>query len=241
MKQFIGIVGLLLLSSQALAETGVLAEVPTMVELSNREINRIVCPGPLTDLIFSEEKGLTGHFSGNNAFIKFTAEEFDGVRHYPEELSELYLISNGAVYTLIAAPMAINAVTFRLAPPKSDTVASNLARFRNMPLEKQALEVIKEAYHGMYASGYRVTDRDEAIDLGPEMEVMLQESVEVDGLGLRLKTFTVTARDTEVLLDEKLFLSVAIGTRILGVAMEDHRLNPGASTRVFVVEQKAGG
>jgi hypothetical protein len=72
---------LLLTTGQAFAGEGVPAEVPTLVELSDREINRIVCPGQMTDLIFSEEKGLTGHFSGNNAFIKFTAEEVGGNHH----------------------------------------------------------------------------------------------------------------------------------------------------------------
>ena len=51
---------LLLITCNALAEQGIPAEVPTMVELSSREINRIVCPGQMSDLIFSEEKGLTG-------------------------------------------------------------------------------------------------------------------------------------------------------------------------------------
>jgi conjugal transfer pilus assembly protein TraK len=79
MKKLCFSIGCLLLStSHAVAGEGVPAEVPTMVELSAKEINRIVCPGQMSDLIFSEEKGLTGHFSGNNAFIKFTAEEVGG-------------------------------------------------------------------------------------------------------------------------------------------------------------------
>ena len=135
---------LLLAAGQCLAENGVPAEVPTLVELSSREINRIVCPGPMTDLIFSEEKGLTGHFSGNNAFIKFTAEEANGKRTYPEEPSEIYAICNGAVYTLIATPTETSAVTVRLAAAKAETVAENLERYRNLPLEKQALQLLRE-------------------------------------------------------------------------------------------------
>ena len=69
-KLFAAVCSLLLSGNFALAEDGVLAEVPTMVQLSNKDINRIVCPGPMSDLIFSKEKGITGHFSGNNAFIK---------------------------------------------------------------------------------------------------------------------------------------------------------------------------
>jgi len=77
-------------------------EMPTIVQLSNRDINRIVCSGPMSDLIFSEEKGVTGHFAGNNAFIKFKAEELNGLLTYAETPSELFVVCNGAVYTLIA-------------------------------------------------------------------------------------------------------------------------------------------
>ena len=73
--------------SPALAEDGVPAEVPTMVELSGKEINRIVCPGQMSDLIFSKEKGITGHFSGNNAFIKFTIEDKAASSSMPRSLA----------------------------------------------------------------------------------------------------------------------------------------------------------
>jgi conjugal transfer pilus assembly protein TraK len=57
------------------AEDVIPAEVPTAVELSNTDIYRSVCPGPLRDLIFSKEKGMTGHFPGKNAFVKFKIED----------------------------------------------------------------------------------------------------------------------------------------------------------------------
>lgn len=55
----------------AYAASPILPEVTTAVELSSSDINRIVCSGPINDLIFSKEKGLEGHFVGNNAFVKF--------------------------------------------------------------------------------------------------------------------------------------------------------------------------
>lgn len=95
--------------------------------------------------LLPEEKGLTGHFSGNNAFIKFTAEEANGKRTYSQEPSEIYAICNGAVYTLIATPTETSAVTVRLAAAKAETVAENLSATGNLPLEKQALQLLREA------------------------------------------------------------------------------------------------
>ena len=229
----------LLTAGPVLAGEGVPAEVPTMVELSAREINRIVCPGPMTDLIFSEEKGLTGHFSGNNAFVKFTAEEVNGTLTYHQEPSEIYAVCNGAVYTLIAAPAEINAVTVRLALAKSETVAQNLARYQNMPLEKQALQLIKEGYSGVFPSSYQVSDRAVPVPLCPDLDLIQQQVVEIEGVGLRLKSMKATSRlSTDMELSEQTFLDSAVGSPILAVAVEQQVLKPGASTRVFVVERK---
>ncbi|MDD2462882.1 MAG: type-F conjugative transfer system secretin TraK [Desulfobulbus sp.] len=230
---------LLLTAGPALAGEGVPAEVPTMVELSAKEINRIVCPGQMSDLIFSEEKGLTGHFSGNNAFIKFTAEEVGGKLRYSKEPSEIYAVCNGSVYTIIGAPAEINAVTVRLALPKSETVEKNIARYKNMPLEKQALQLIKEAYDGVFPSSYQVIDKALPVSLCPDLDLVRQQVVEIEGVGLRLKSFKATSRlATDLELAEKTFLAAAVGNPILAVAIEQHNLKPTQSTRVFVVERK---
>lgn len=236
-KLFVAACLLLLTGSGVLAEDGVLAEVPTMIQLSNRDINRVVCPGPMSDLIFSKEKGMTGHFSGNNAFVKFTIEDKNGKLIYAQEPSELYAVCNGSVYTIIAAPSAIDAVTVRLAMPKSDSVDKNIARYRNMPVEKQALQIIREAYSGTYPSSYRVTNKRQPLALCPDLDVALQEYVEVDGVGLRLKEFKVSSKNN-VDVDEKTFLSSKVSDSILAVAVEEHKLKSGQSTRVFVVEKK---
>ena len=230
---------LLLTAGPTLASDGVPVEVPTMVELSAKEINRIVCPMQMTDLIFSEEKGLTGHFSGNNAFIKFTAEEVGGKLKYSKEPSEIYAVCNGSVYTIIGAPAEINAVTVRLALPKSETVEKNIARYKNMPLEKQSLQLIKEAYDGAFPSSYQVIDKAVAVHLCPDLDLIRQQVVEVEGVGLRLKSFKATSKlATDLELAEKTFLTAIVGNPILAVAVEQHTLKPGESTRVFVVERK---
>jgi conjugal transfer pilus assembly protein TraK len=229
----------LALCGNAYAETGIPPEVPTMVEFSNKEINRIVCSGPISDLIFSKEKGLTGHFTGNNAYIKFSIEEVNGKRSYAGEPSELYVVCDGATYSLVANPSDRDAATVRLAPPKSDGVNKNISLFKNMPIEKQALKLIKEGYVGTYPSSYKVTEnKPTGISLCPFLEVVPKESVDVDGVGLRLRIFQITLLNEEQVVDEKIFLSGRISDSILAVAVEDHKLKSGDKTRLFVVEKK---
>jgi conjugal transfer pilus assembly protein TraK len=221
------------------ADTVIPAEIPTAVELSNMDINRIVCSGTMTDLIFSQEKGMTGHFSGNNAFIKFKIEDMGGEYIYADEQSELFVVCNNTVYNLIVTPTDIPSVTIRLASPKGDSFRKNIAHYKNLPLEKQALQIIREAYDGTYPSSYRVSEPAKVETLSPDVEVTLTQVVDVDGVGLRLKKYVVKSLVQEpVTLNEKLFLSSSVSGSILAVAIEDHNLDPGQTTSVFVVDQK---
>jgi len=214
-------------------------DMPSIVQLSNRDINRIVCSGPMSDLIYSEEKGVTGHFSGNSAFIKFKAEELDGQLTYAETPSELFIVCNGAVYTLIAEPHATSSVTLHLAAPAKDVFKKNIDLYKNMPLEKQVLQIIKEGYEGGYPSSYKVSNADTLIPLCGDLSVNLMQTVDVEGIGLRLKQFKVASkRDETMELKEKTFLSLFISEAILAVAIEDQVLNTGEMTRVFVVEKR---
>lgn len=221
------------------ADNVIQAEIPTSVELSNIDINRIVCPGPMNDLIFSQEKGMTGHFSGNNAFIKFQIEAAGDEYYYAEMQSELFVICNNAVYTLIVTPMDIPSVTLRLASPKGDSFKKNIALYKNLPLEKQALQIIREAYNGTYPTSYRIAQSSKLIILSPDLETKLLQVVDVDGVGLRLKKYQVKSlAQDRIDVNEKIFLTSTISQSILAVAVEDHTLNPGEITRAFVVDQK---
>ena len=241
MKYFIPITAVLLAmpAGTCQADTVIPAEIPTAVEFSNVDINRIVCSGPMTDLIFSQEKGMTGHFSGNNAFIKFKIEDVGGEYIYADEQSELFVVCNNTVYTLIVTPTNIPSVTIRLASPRGDSFRKNIAHYKNLPLEKQALQIIREAYDGAYPSSYRVSEPAKVESLSPDLEITLTQVVDVDGVGLRLKKYSVRSLVQDpVTVGEKLFLTSSVSGSILAVAIEDHNLNAGQTTRVFVVDQK---
>lgn len=226
-------------AGNCLASEVIQAEIPTSVKLSNRDINRIVCPGPMNDLIFSQEKAMTGHFSGNNGFIKFKIQDSGGEYTYADTQSELFVVCNNAVYTLLVTPADIPSVTLRLASPKGDTFKKNISHYQKMPLEKQALLLIREAYHGEYPTSYRISDSTRMISLSPDLEVQLVQVVDVDGVGLRLQKYLAKSRaESFVDIDEQLFLSSSISDSILAIALENHTLEPHQSTMIFVVDQK---
>ena len=217
----------------------ILPEVTTAVDLSSSDVNRINCPGTINDLIFSKEKGIEGHFVGSNAFVKFAITVQDDEKHYSNTPSELFVSCNNTIYTLIATPKRIPSVTLRLAPSPSQDLKQNIAHYQALPFEKKVLQLLREAYLQEYQESYRITAADGEVNISVELSVRLKKIVDVEGVGLRLKEYLVRpAAGDSVHVTEKDFLKSRLGERIIAVAVEDHTIAPGKSSRVFIVEQR---
>jgi len=67
-----------------LGKTGysiVLPDAPAAVPLSASDVNRVTCAnGKITDVIYSQEKGLSVKYSGKDAFIKISGDKAKGAR-----------------------------------------------------------------------------------------------------------------------------------------------------------------
>ena len=216
-------------------------EVTTAVELSATDVNRIVCPGTINDLIFSKEKGIEGHFVGNNAFVKFSILVDAEGKEYTTTPSELFVSCGGAVYSLIATPKFIPSVTLRLAPPPAVDLKQNIEHYQALPFEKKVLQLIREAYLGEFPESYQVTMADALVALSDDLSVRLTKTVEVEGAGLRLKEYLARSADGgSRRITEREFLRPTMGERIVAVVVENQDLEPGQSSRVFIVEQRGG-
>ena len=214
-------------------------EVTTAVDLSSSDVNRINCPGTINDLIFSKEKGIEGHFSGSNAFVKFAISVEGDEKHYADTPSELFVSCNNTIYTLIATPKRIPSVTLRLAPSPSQDLKQNIDHYQALPFEKKVLQLVREAYLQEYQESYRISAADMEVNISADLTVRLKKIVDVEGVGLRLKEYLVQpAAGDSVHVTEKDFLKSRLGERIIAVAVEDHTIAPGKSSRVFIVEQR---
>lgn len=223
----------------AQASSPILPEVTTAVDLSSSDINRIVCPGTINDLIFSKEKGIEGHFVGNNAFVKFTITVQGDDKKYSNTPTELFVSCNDTIYSLIATPKRIPSVTLRLSPPTTGDFKQNISRYQGLPFEKKVLQLIREAYQGVYPDSYRISDTDAQVNISVDLSVRLVRIVHVEGVGLRLKEYKVKGTsDENISVSEKDFLKPEMGENIIAVVVENHTIEQGGSTRVFIVEQR---
>jgi conjugal transfer pilus assembly protein TraK len=235
---------------QDLAQT-VLPEKAVSVKLSNRDVNRLVCPGEIKDISYSQEKKVIAKVVGSNAYIKFQITknsdygiEGDKEFKYVDKPSEFYVTCAGNVYTIIADPDDIPAQTVRLSSGKKTAIKKNAAFFKDMPYEEKVVKLIQAVYTENFPDSFSVENTStELFDI--DYNLTLTRIVSVEGEGLRLKEISVRLKDTDGEfekreLSEKDFLRSSIAKTPLAVSIYPLVIETGDTARVFVVERVNG-
>jgi conjugal transfer pilus assembly protein TraK len=224
----------------------VLPEVATKVLLSNRDVNRIICMnGPIKDIIYSKEKGITVKTNGNNAFVKFliSRDPATGDFIYTKIPSELYVVcgSDSTVYTLITVPRDIPAQTVQLISHKKE-IKKNLSLFEGIPFEKKVLLLVKDAYRDKIPESFTVKVLNRPLNIFRDIDISLKRQIIADGEGLGLKEYVLTLRPTstktQMHLEEKFFLLPELAQKPVGIALEHMTLQKGRVSRLFIVERR---
>ena len=238
----------------------VLPDVTTRVDLSNRDINRITCMGGrlMKNVVLSTEKGVTSKSDGSNAFIKFKImkNSATGDMSYIKEPVELYVMcgSEGDTYTLIGQPKNITAQTVQLVSNKPN-IRKNHSDFKDMPLEKKALEIIRQSYSGDFPESYTVKQVEKELSLfiskgrvkkgtvdakASNVRVDMKRIVEIEGEGLLLKEYALKLTDDypedEIKVSEKMFLLPELANSPVALALDPMIIGKKYDTRLFVLE-----
>jgi conjugal transfer pilus assembly protein TraK len=220
-------------------------EITTQVRLSNSDINRVICPVDIKDVIYSEEKGLTVNLAGENAFVKFSVVRKDGKDMYSMTPSELYFVCDGAVYTMIAMPARIPAQTIQLAAGRAGTARKNIELYGELPFEKKIITIVKRVYTNDLPDSFTKTVVGRKMDIFKDLEVTLRSTYAIEGEGLRVKEFEVRIPPASTLesisYKENDFLRTDISLHPVAVSAESMTLKKGETSRVFVVERNEGG
>ena len=217
----------------------VLPETETPVDLSSSDINRLVCPVDIKDVIYSKEKGVIVKITGKNAFIKFLVKKEGDKENYSTTPTEMYVVCGAATYNLIAMPKRIPARTVILSNG-DNKVKKNESLFKGMPFEKELLSIIKYVYKQEIPDSFSVTEEHQPFNLYKRdgLNLILIRSVRIDGEGLRAKEFAVRAiKNAE--LNEKDFLKNELATNPVAIAIDKLRLAPGDTARVIIIERVA--
>lgn len=222
-------------------------EVTTPVVLSNTDVNRIVCTdGEINDVFSSQEKGIVIQPKGKNAFVKYLIN-VDGARKtLVNEITEIHIVCNEAVYTLIAQPKRVQSRTVRLMPGIDTRIKDNIERYGAMPFEQKVIKLTQAAYKDDIPDTFKITTMHERMNVLPKSKKAQQtftavsvtkiREIRVEGLGLKLSEYTLDAKKP-VQLHETDFLMGGFGADIAGVTAHPLRLNAFEQGRLFVVSK----
>ncbi len=226
-----------LLSASALFNSPVVVapEIATPVDLSSSDINRLVCPTEIKDVIYSKEKGVTVKIEGRDAFVKFLVMK-DGEKDvYSTTPTELYIVCGGKTFNLIALPKRVPSRTVMLSGG-DDKAKKNASLYDGMPFESKILSIVKSIYTDKIPDSFTAQPENRLFNLFKGLNFTLVRTVRIEGEGLLVKEFL--ARATEDLeLSEKDFLRRELTSNPVAIAIDRLKLTKGGTARVIIVER----
>ncbi|MEL6277280.1 MAG: type-F conjugative transfer system secretin TraK [Pseudomonadota bacterium] len=222
--------------------TVVYPETPTTVDMSNRDINRLVCQGgSFEDYKFSGEKGIIVEASGADAFVKFQILEVGDDRQYVTARSEFFLKCGGAMFTVFARPRDIPSQTVFLGAPTAAAAKANSDIFNPLSDEERAIRITHGILKDAAPAGFSKTAFDEPYRDGmiAGADVRRRAHFQIEGSGFSGAEYLVRA-SRPVLLDEMMFARRAFGKAIYAVTIESPQLKAGEVTRAIVIYRGDG-
>ncbi len=211
-------------------------EKTTAVKMSSIDINRIVCPEDIKDVIYSEEKGIIVKVSGKHAFLKFQIKKIGETIQFSKTPADLYVVCGQNVYSIIAVPDRIPAVSVYLED-KGRKIAQAVKSIEGMPFEKKILQIVKNVYTGKVEENYLWVASKENINLYNNLDISMKGYFDIEGEGLRVKIYKVTAKET-VSIKESDFLRTEISVSPVAVSLDTLKLAKGESATLIIVERR---
>ena len=224
---------LALLPSVGLA--AVPTEIPTEVEFSNRDVNRIVCPDRVVDVLYSEEKGLTHKVVGENVFLKFLVKQEDGQELFAALPTEVYVICEAGTYALVGLPRKLPAQTVRLAAPVAKA-RENRRILAGKRWEEKLTFVARAMLTGDLPDSFTYREGGD----GPRIRVRnqaltLAATVDVEGEGIQAVEYRLVP-DEDLDLRETDFLVPELG-RVSAILVDPLTVAAGEPVRVLVLRR----
>ena len=214
----------------------VLPEATTKVDLSSIDINRIVCPVDIKDVVYSKEKGLSVRIQGKNAFMKFVVARDDGRTRYTATPVDVYVVCGSEVYSMIAYPKRIPAQVVKLTRGKRDAVKKNTEMFGGIPFEKKIMTVLKAVFTDTIPDSFSVAIVNRPFNVFQQIDLVLKRIIAVEGEGIKVKEYIAQAK-TGVYLKEKDFLRPDLTTNTVAVSLGALNLKKDETSRILIVEQ----
>lgn len=223
-------------------------ELPQVVVLSNRDLNRIVCSSgefQVQGIVSSKEKGIDVAIleDRRNAFVKLPVTEIDSPAgrsvKYLTEPFELYALCGESVYTLIVKPQNTSAQTVILqGSSEKESLKKNLDLFKGQREVERVCSLAKMAFlDDIPASFKQKMLPQKPLDIFIDLKIVPYREILVKGIGLRLREFFLYPRASNLHLDPEDFARKEFFKgEPKGIFLSTLSPSPGEPARLFVVE-----
>jgi len=223
----------------------ILPDVSTAVELSASDVNRVTCVnGVISDVIYSQEKGVVVRYSGKDAFIKFQVID-PGKREkllYSTTPTEIYFVCGEQVYTIVALPRRIPAQQVKLSNAVVNRIKQNKEFFAEMPYEQRIATIIQRTYRDDFEDSWVIQGVNNSIDDFSNYQVTHFRDVIIEGEGIILKEYHVRFTDMTHpeggRIEEKMFLTKDFTKNTIAIALDKTLVKPNERVRLFIVESR---
>jgi conjugal transfer pilus assembly protein TraK len=213
----------------------------TMVEMSSLDINRVYCDGEITDVIFSEEKGVRVKIVKNNAFVKFVVRKVEDKEIPIENPVDIFFVCDNQVYSVIAIPKRIPSA-FIYLEAKEKKVQETVEKVKDLPYEKRLLEIIRAIYMNKYEPNYQVMKVNKEFNLFKDVQVVLEKIIDIEGEGLRAKVFRLVTNFSSstqyVEIKEKDFVRKELTSIPLAVSLDKVKLQGKDKATLIILEKR---
>lgn len=216
-------------------------ETVTAVKMSSSDINRIVCPVDIKDVVYSEEKGLQVKISGKNAFVKFLIKKIGMKEEYSKIPSDIYVVCGDKVYSIIAFPQRQPATTVYLQD-KGQKVKEVIEKYSSMPIEKRIVELVRSFSKDTPPEEAEFYPQKKEYKLYENLRILEKGKYVIPGEGIQIRIIDITAvslpKDAKfVEITEKDFLRAEITQTPLALSLDKLRLYKGDTARLLVIEK----
>ncbi len=207
------------------------------IEISLKDITRIVCFTDITSTVYSKEKNIEIKTEGKDAFIKnLPVETYDpatgrGALKYDAKKKEIYVICGGRTFSLLLVPRDIPATTVYL---KMDREAKEKATKYEQAsdYENVMIRLINDIYKENIPDGYDIAEVNKLAANYAEADVLHKRTYTGDTF--QVYEYIVYAKQA-VNLDEISLLELLKVKNPLAITSVDVILEPKQQTRIFVV------
>jgi len=207
------------------------------VRLSGIDINRIVCPTEVENVIYSEEKGIKVSIYGRNVFIKYLMHKVGDEIEISRTPVDIYIICGRKVYSMIAIPERIPGVLVYLEDKEAE-LRSRIEGIKGTYIENRIIEIVRSVFSGKPVEGASLKLLDRDINVYNELSIKEKAIYDLDFEGLRIRYFEITSRsDKDLRLTERQFLHSRITVNPIALSLEKLTLKPGEKTSLIIIER----